>query len=203
MTRPRRPSGTDSWIVALAVAAMAMPPPPTKTMSRRETGYGRRQRPAAIEATPRMIAAERDADRPGPATDDERDRGPERTDPGRGHEEAVAGRVGLPRTSWASGGMRTLKFMPTVATRPTIDDGHQHDRRLPDVVEALARFSKTSPADRGRGSRRGGVELVVAHQRQADEHGEEAERVDARRRCRRRTPRWSGRRSPGRGRARR
>ena len=92
ITRPRRPSGTASWIVALAVAAIVMPPAPTGTISSSESGYDE-EKASRIEATPMQDRPERDPDRARRAGDDEREGRRERPDPGRGHEEPVAGRV--------------------------------------------------------------------------------------------------------------
>ena len=55
MTRPRNPSGTDSWIVALAVAAIVMPPAPIGIISASDSGNDV-EKASASDATPRTMA---------------------------------------------------------------------------------------------------------------------------------------------------
>jgi hypothetical protein len=78
--------------------------------------------------------------------------------------------------------MTTWKFMPNVATRPTGRHGQQDDRRVTHECEALAQVLHDRSGRPWSRHQPGQVELVVTHQRQADDHGEETHGVD--RECR-------------------
>ncbi len=149
MTRPRRPSGTASWIVALAVAAITMPPAPTGTISSSESGYDV-DVASSNDATPSTIAPS--AMRMG--------RGfPESTSPiaavkAPSPEAAIRKpnpAASLPSASWASGGITTWKFMPNVAVNPTVVTAISTIGVFRTNWRPSARFSITAPTDRGRG----------------------------------------------------
>src|SRR5687767_1432640 len=117
MTRPRRPSGTVSWIIVLAVTAIAMPPAPAIAIARSDTGNDvdhpsisdpipRAIPPAGIHhAFGRRVKATHSEATVEP-TPDAAIRNPKPSEP-------------TLRIWSARGGTRTWKFMPNVATRPT------------------------------------------------------------------------------------
>ena len=161
-------------VTAIPIAAGAGDrPSPAATAGRTARRRG------ASEPTPSAIAPDDHPLRRGPRV--ERDRqgrrrsSRRRTRPSgsRSRSRRRAGRLS------ASGGTSTLKFMPNVATSPTIDDREQHDRRVRGRSAGPRPGSRPTPRiEVGRSSRGTDRSSASRISQYADDHGDEAERVD-------------------------
>ena len=158
----------------MAVAAIVMPPAPIGIISASDNGNDV-ENASATEAMPRTIAPSGDADRARPPADDQRDRGAERAETRRGHEESVARGIAAEDVRRER---RDDDREVHADRRDEADDRdpQQHERGVADEAQPLAQVLEDL-ADGSRSRQQPGhLQLAVAHHPQADDDGDEAQR---------------------------
>ena len=155
---------------------MRIEPKPITTMSANDSGKSR-VAASATEATPRISAPMDRRTGSRPTTEHEAERGQQRSDTRCGHEEPVARGI-APEIVLGEGGDEHAEVHADRRHGPDHDRRQQHDPRPTDVAEAFGKVLDHGVDGRGSGDPGADLELGLVHQPQADDHGEEAERVD-------------------------
>ena len=175
--RAARP-GTASWIVALAVAAIVMPPAPIGIISGERQRVRGRDRQRDRRDAEHDGAGRRSATGLRPATDDQRDRGHQRPEPGCRHQEPVPGRVAAEDVL---GERRDEDAEVHAERRDEPDDGHGRSARPGcggRTARPSARFSKTAPTDWAAATSRARCSSSSRIGEQPDDDRDEARGVD-------------------------